>query len=244
MESNHARIEIVHPHLRTVDRDGDGRHMTVVATAFVPRGRTLYLAEPFVAFRNCTTTIRGVNAFVAFATIQCTMQTFVAKKRRNPMDAVMDSGVMLSLQPRAEHVDDCVKSKNDELENAFASGIDRADALRMFAFKHRLRDNGFYNGDERAMFVYHFGSYFNHSCSANARHSFKRFDSFEHEQMMHVIATQDIAPGDEVTISYDRGHFSHLQDDGERRDAIRTHLRFDCTCVRCARRSSLEDEKS
>ena len=81
--------------------------------------------------------------------------------------------------------------------------------------------------------LYPSASYFNHSCEPNC-------EVFETGSILQVCAKEDIAEGDEVTISY----IDTQQRLRDRRLALQDTYFFHCQCTRCTREEAVEEGKA
>eukprot|EP01041_Mallomonas_annulata_P006912 gene6912-14039_t len=129
---------------------------------------------------------------------------------------------------------------NNDIDNTFAASqiinklLDKPYEFQFcLEIAQRLRQNAFTITDEemnaQGIGLYLIASMFNHSCVANAHHSFNG-------TTLTVRALRDISPGEEVTISYiDVGRPVWW-----RRSKLLSSYGFTCHCSRCSTRDTNE----
>ena len=106
---------------------------------------------------------------------------------------------------------------------------------------HRIKVNGFSIFYENTfetcgVGLYSTPSFMNHACRANALQTFLFRQG--HPPALYVTAFRDIAPNQEICISYiDTSCPSHM-----RRQQLQKEYHFDCICDACDNNSSLQDD--
>lgn len=124
-------------------------------------------------------------------------------------------------------IDDGYIELFDEIRSMIGTKKSVPDDDTMYLLAESINNNAFSIEDEdtepAGTGVYLQASLFSHSCVPNTARAFKN-------KRLHIIASENIEPGEEITITYSNNLIADLD---ERREELRKSYGFTCACPRC-----------